>query len=127
MLKQAIKFAKKEKVKIRVSLEDARNIGRRNETYDLILLMGDSIGSIPKSENSKNLNECYRILKKNGTLIITLGNRYAPAWWAPKIIFFYLWRQFLSIFRGEKVKLGIGYTNFMVKEEHIITTAKKKQ
>lgn len=53
MLKQAINFAEKEK--IRISLEDVRNIRRRDETYDLILLMGDSIGSIPRSENRQKL------------------------------------------------------------------------
>lgn len=48
------KFSKKEKVEIRY-LWKMQNIGRRNETYNLILPMGGSIGSMSKSKTAKIL------------------------------------------------------------------------
>lgn len=107
MLKQAKEFAKKEKVKIKTSLGDATNIRRKDNNYGLILLMGDSIGSIPKSENrQKVIDECFRILRNNGILIITFGNRNYSAWWYLKGMIFYLWRLATSYFGNERVEYG---------------------
>jgi len=78
MINEAIKYAKKEKVKIKIEQGDATSINRKNSYYDLVLLLGDSLGSIPKRENrQKTINEIYRILKPNGIFICMVGNRNA--------------------------------------------------
>lgn len=103
MLKHAREYAKNERVKIRAFLGDATNVERKNNSYDVILLMGDSIGSIPGSENRQRvLNECHRLLKDNGVLIVTMGNRHSSLWWLLKITLQYLWRRV----RAERIEFG---------------------
>ncbi|MBS3074676.1 class I SAM-dependent methyltransferase [Candidatus Pacearchaeota archaeon] len=76
MIREAKAFAKKENIKIKINDGDATSIKKKNATYDTILLLGDSLGSIPGKENrQKTLMECYRILKRRGILICTVGNR----------------------------------------------------
>lgn len=107
MLRQAKEFAKKEKTKIRTSLGDARNIKRKSNHYDLVLLLGDSIGSMAKSGNrQKVIDECFRILRNNGILIITFGNRKYSVWWLLKGMIFYIWKLATSYFVNERVEYG---------------------
>lgn len=90
MINEAKKFAKKEKVKIKIKKGNATNIKRKNDSYDMVLLLGDSIGSIPENESrEKVIRESYRILKRNGVLIITFGNRFSSfKWWLNQLIFY---------------------------------------
>lgn len=107
MLKQAKEFAKKENTRIRTSIGDARNIRRKNNQYDLVLLMGDSIGSIPKSENRQRvIDECFRVLKNGGTLIVTFGNKYYSVRWTLNQILLYIWRAIMSHFGNELIEFG---------------------
>lgn len=70
-------------MKIKITQGNATRINREDKSYDIILLFGDSIGSIldPK-DKQKVFDECYRILKDYGILITTLGNRYSSLGWA---------------------------------------------
>lgn len=78
MITQARKYAKKEKVKINIEQGDATSINRKNSSYDVILVLGDSLGSIPGKENrQKAIQEIFRILKLKGILICMIGNRNA--------------------------------------------------
>lgn len=78
MIKQAEQQAREEQVEISIEQEDATSINRKNESYDIVLLLGDSLGSIPsKSNRQKAIDEVYRILKHKGTLICMVGNRNA--------------------------------------------------
>lgn len=102
MLDEATKFAKKEKVKISICQGDATSLKEKGKTYNLILLLGDSIGSIPNSnERQKVINECYRLLKGKGLLIITFGNRNnSIKWWLKQ-----LWVYIKSLF-SKKLEFG---------------------
>ena len=78
MINQAKVYAKKGKVNIKIEQGDATSINKDDSSYDSILLLGDSLGSIPGRFNrQKALDESYRILKKNGILICMVGNRNA--------------------------------------------------
>ena len=78
MINQAEAYAKKDKVNIKIEQGDATSINKKDSSYDVVLLLGDSLGSIPGRFNrQKALDESYRILKKNAILICMVGNRNA--------------------------------------------------
>jgi ubiquinone/menaquinone biosynthesis C-methylase UbiE len=55
---------------------DARNIGLRDQSFQLIMIMASSFGYfINEPENNKILDEAFRLLQPNGTLLLDLPNR----------------------------------------------------
>lgn len=95
MINQAKKYAKREKVKIKIEQGDATSINRNDLSYDVVLLLGDSLGSIPgKANRQKVIDETYRILKSNGNLICMVGNRNANFKFFLQNLFQYLMNLF---------------------------------
>lgn len=62
---------------------DAQNIPIKNNTFDCIVAT-ELIEHLPNPENL--LKECYRILNKNGKLILTTPNKYSIRRYIAKII-----------------------------------------
>jgi len=71
-----IRHALKQDKSITIAKDDATRLQKSENTYECIIMMGDSIGVIPEEKSRKAiLGECYRVLKKSGKLILTAGNR----------------------------------------------------
>jgi len=60
-----------------VTCGDARSLKWKDETFDMILLMGALYHLQEKQDRMQCLNEAYRILKKGGTAIFAYISRYA--------------------------------------------------
>ncbi len=70
------KQAEKDKHNTKFILGDARNTGLPGESFDYIIIMASSFGYFSdEGENRKILNECYRLLNSNGTLLLDLPNK----------------------------------------------------
>jgi SAM-dependent methyltransferase len=61
---------------IRIHQQDARKTDKPDDHYDMVLLMGDSIGVIPDCiDRISVIRECARVLKPGGRFVLTFGNR----------------------------------------------------
>jgi len=76
---QAKKINEHSKEKLQsISVGDARNLDQfPNESTDVILLLGPLYHLVNKEDRVKALDECWRILKKDGLLFTAGINRYA--------------------------------------------------
>lgn len=55
---------------------DARDTGLSGQSFDLIIIMASSFGYfLDEDENKRILNEAFRLLMSNGTLLLDLPNR----------------------------------------------------
>lgn len=61
---------------------DARNINRPNESADIVLLMGPLYHLQNPKDRMKVLNECYRVLKKDGILFSVGISKFSTTTWA---------------------------------------------
>lgn len=61
---------------------DARNINRPNESADIVLLMGPLYHMQNPNDRIKVLNECYRVLKKDGILFSVGISKFSTTTWA---------------------------------------------
>ncbi|TQO55895.1 class I SAM-dependent methyltransferase [Paraclostridium bifermentans] len=61
---------------------DARNINRLNESADIVLLMGPLYHLQNPKDRMKVLNECYRVLKKDGILFSVGISKFSTTTWA---------------------------------------------
>ena len=64
---------------------DARDINRPNNSADAVLLMGPLYHITEKAERLACINECRRLLKKNGYLFTAAITPYATLLWATTV------------------------------------------
>jgi ubiquinone/menaquinone biosynthesis C-methylase UbiE len=67
-----------------VSMEvaDAREVNKKDESADVVLLMGPMYHLLTVEDRTKALKEAYRVLKKDGLLICTGITRYGNLLWS---------------------------------------------
>ncbi|MBR9707482.1 MAG: methyltransferase domain-containing protein, partial [Candidatus Diapherotrites archaeon] len=76
--KNMLTLARKKNKKIKYIQADATKLPYKNNTFDLTISLGNSIGVIPGRNNRvKALKEAKRTLKPNGVLLYSLHNRWA--------------------------------------------------
>ncbi len=81
MLKQAARRQKN----LRLMRTDASSIPREDNTFDVVICMGNSLGSIPGRKNRERiLGEACRVLRLEGTFIVATHNRYGLTYHLPK-------------------------------------------
>lgn len=68
-------------------VDDLTHFPFSDETFDSVTFIAN-VNHIPKPERQKEINEAYRVLKKGGNIIITMGNPIAEIL-AHKTVFFY--------------------------------------
>lgn len=111
---ELIKRAKEENPKIEFIEADAEKIPFEDEEFDIII-MSDVLEHVKSEELA--LNEVYRVLKKNGKLIITVPNRGLfdfldvdnYSWYARKFKGFY---RIIHKMKGRSIpKIREGYKN----------------
>ncbi|WP_256873561.1 class I SAM-dependent methyltransferase [Paenibacillus kribbensis] len=82
---QAIEFARQQQqnkpVISKLETADARNVGREDESADIVLLMGPLYHLTEQHERIKALQEAARVLKKGGTLITSAISRFGSLFW----------------------------------------------
>lgn len=61
---------------------DARNIGRPDDSADVVLLMGPLYHLIDADDRLKVLREAHRVLKKGGILVAVAITKYCNAIWS---------------------------------------------
>jgi len=75
--KNMLAIAKKKNKKIKYLHADATNLPFKNETFDLIVSLGNSIGVVPGKENRlRAINEALQTLKPGKQFIYSLHNRW---------------------------------------------------
>ena len=68
--KKAINFAQKKYPQAHLEVATAQKLPFRNNTFDVITFL-EVIEHLPKEDETGALNEIYRVLKKNGTLVLS--------------------------------------------------------
>ncbi len=69
MISLAQEYATRERVNIIISWGDATALQKGAGTYDVVLLLGSTLGTIfPRESRESVLHECNRVLKRGGTL-----------------------------------------------------------
>ncbi|MDI3474048.1 MAG: hypothetical protein PWR30_371 [Candidatus Woesearchaeota archaeon] len=75
LIKEAIKKAEKENLKIRFELGDMLEIPFPSEKFDKVICLWSSFNHLLRKEDQiKSINEMYRVLKDEGLAIIDLPN-----------------------------------------------------
>ncbi|MCG2827558.1 MAG: class I SAM-dependent methyltransferase [Thermoplasmatales archaeon] len=67
----AVKIARKNAVKSRISVQDANNINFSSEKFDMVIALS-ILEHLRKPENC--IQRCYQILKKDGILVVQVPN-----------------------------------------------------
>ncbi|URJ62421.3 class I SAM-dependent methyltransferase [Paenibacillus polymyxa] len=82
---QAIEFARQQQLNnpiiSKLETADARNLDRKDESADIVLLMGPLYHLTEQKERVKALQEAARVLKKGGTLITSAISRFGSLLW----------------------------------------------
>ncbi|MHB0864619.1 class I SAM-dependent methyltransferase [Paenibacillus sp. SEL3] len=82
---QAIEFARQQQLNnpiiSKLETADARNLHRKDESADIVLLMGPLYHLTEQKERVKALQEAARVLKKGGTLITSAISRFGSLLW----------------------------------------------
>lgn len=81
----AVEYANKtqdEKFKYEAITADARNIPKPDESADAILLMGPLYHLQDEKDREQVLNECFRVLKKDGIIFIAGISKFSSTTWA---------------------------------------------
>ncbi|WP_342435084.1 class I SAM-dependent methyltransferase [Paenibacillus sp. FSL H7-0442] len=82
---QAIEFARQQRLNnpiiSKLETADARNLHRKDESADIVLLMGPLYHLTEQKERVKALQEAARVLKKGGTLITSAISRFGSLLW----------------------------------------------
>lgn len=88
LINKAKQRAKKESLKIKFRKGDARNLPYKDNTFDHIMILGNSFGYFSNaSDDYKVLREVYKVLKPYGTLLLDIAdgdyvrNHYKPYTW----------------------------------------------
>jgi len=75
LLERAKTAAKKQKLTIEFRQGDARNLPYENESFDQIIMMGNSFGyNLNPEDDKKILQEAYRVLKFKGKFLLDIPN-----------------------------------------------------
>jgi 2-polyprenyl-3-methyl-5-hydroxy-6-metoxy-1,4-benzoquinol methylase len=105
MIKKAEFNAKANSIAVRIKQINALEY-IQSESYDLILFLGDGIGSFTeKKERNQLIKNCNINLKNGGRLILTCGNRNTSLKWILKQSKDYL----ISFFSKERLSYGNSY------------------
>ena len=101
MIQQAKQNAKLQKINVNFKVSDFKNLNKTyNETFDAILCIGNSLSHILTDKDLQvSLDQMYRVLNKNGILILHLRNYQKMlkdkqrffAYRSNDEIFFYVW------------------------------------
>lgn len=80
MLKQAAKFAKDNKIKLKLKYGWAQRIPFPTKSFDYVLSIA-VIHHLKKEDHLRALSEISRVLKPNGLAVITAWNHLNPKFW----------------------------------------------
>ena len=80
MLKQAVVFAKQNRIKIKLKKAEAEKLPFKKNSFDYALSIA-TIHHLKKEDHLKALKEMFRVLKPNGIAIITAWNHLNPKFW----------------------------------------------
>lgn len=76
LAKISYKTGKKESIRANFLTMNAKDMAFKSESFDSVILLNQVISLIPLRKNRiKTLTECRRVLKNNGTIIITTHSR----------------------------------------------------
>jgi D-alanine-D-alanine ligase len=88
LIRKAKQRAKREGLKIKFRKGDARNLPYKDNTFDYVLILGNSFGYFSNaSDDYKVLREVFRVLKPYSTLLLDIAdgnyvrNHYKPYTW----------------------------------------------
>ena len=100
MLKQAVEFSKKNKMKLKLKYGLAERIPFPRDSFEQVLCVA-LLHHLRKENQAMAIKEIYRVLDDNGIALITVWNKFNPKFW--KFLFkkerFVSWKWNNQIYR----------------------------